>query len=169
MVVQATNTGFDVQSAQFDLAIPGGGVGAFPSGCKAEWNAPDNGWGEQYGGVSSRSDCSDLPTVLQPGCNFRWDWMMGADNPDVMYERVMCPAELTNKTNCTRNDDGVSPSAAPLSSTANRAASSSRSPTSIPPVGSSTQSLYGQCGGSEWMGPTVCAAGASCARQNDCT
>jgi len=49
MIVQATNTGGDLNSNQFDLAIPGGGVGIF-NGCTTEWGAPSSGWGAQYGG-----------------------------------------------------------------------------------------------------------------------
>jgi len=49
MIVQATNTGGDLNSNQFDLAIPGGGVGIF-NGCTNEWGAPSSGWGAQYGG-----------------------------------------------------------------------------------------------------------------------
>lgn len=36
LIVQATNTGGDLGSNQFDLAIPGGGVGIF-NGCTQEW------------------------------------------------------------------------------------------------------------------------------------
>ncbi|KAF4604638.1 hypothetical protein EYR40_003412 [Pleurotus pulmonarius] len=58
MVVQATNTGGDLGSNHFDILMPGGGVGIF-NGCPAQfgsWNG-----GAQYGGVSSRSECSNLP------------------------------------------------------------------------------------------------------------
>jgi hypothetical protein len=36
MIVQATNVGSDVGEGQFDLAIPGGGVGLF-NACTAQW------------------------------------------------------------------------------------------------------------------------------------
>lgn len=36
MIVQATNIGADVGEGQFDLAIPGGGVGLF-NACTKEW------------------------------------------------------------------------------------------------------------------------------------
>ncbi|KAK4626309.1 Endoglucanase [Fulvia fulva] len=104
MIVQATNTGSDVGEGQFDLAMPGGGVGQF-NGCDTEWGAPSGGWGQQYGGISSNS-CSSFPTALQPGCNFRFgDWFEGADNPTVDYKQVTCPTELTAKTGCVRTDD----------------------------------------------------------------
>lgn len=168
MIVQATNIGFDVSSTQFDLAIPGGGVGAFTSGCTKEWNAPAGGWGQQFGGVSSRADCSTLPSALQPGCNFRFDWMHGADNPAITYERVTCPAELTNKTNCKRADDGTSSS----SPSARISSNGQTSQTLLTTTGHSptiaAQTLYGQCGGTQWTGPTACPDSASCKFQNDC-
>ncbi|GAB7351704.1 hypothetical protein MBLNU459_g2295t1 [Dothideomycetes sp. NU459] len=133
LIVQATNTGGDLGSNQFDLAMPGGGVGIF-NGCTAEWGAPSSGWGAQYGGISSDT-CSTFPTALQPGCDFRFDWFEGADNPTVDFEQITCPSELTAKTGCTR--DGESPvpyasgsgsastSAAATSSATSAAASSS--------------------------------------------
>lgn len=50
MVVQVTNTGSDLSKNNFDIAIPGGGVGLF-NGCSNQWNAPVDGWGDRYGGV----------------------------------------------------------------------------------------------------------------------
>ena len=65
MIVHATNTGGDVGSTQFDIAMPGGGFGIF-DGCSKEWNATSDVWGAQYGG-SSTNTCSSFPTALQPG------------------------------------------------------------------------------------------------------
>jgi len=106
-VVQATNTGGDLSSNQFDLSIPGGGVGIF-NGCTAEWGAPSSGWGAQYGGVSARSDCDSFPDALKDGCYFRFDWFEGADNPTVSFTQVECPAALTAKSGCVRADDSIS-------------------------------------------------------------
>lgn len=110
MIVQATNTGGDLGSNQFDISvssaslfpppyegrtntkkkqIPGGGVGIF-NGCTAEWGAPSGGWGAQYGGISTNT-CSTFPAALQAGCNWRFDWFMGADNPTVDFTQVACP------------------------------------------------------------------------------
>ncbi|KAL8993127.1 MAG: hypothetical protein Q9169_006583 [Polycauliona sp. 2 TL-2023] len=107
MIVQATNTGNDVSGTQFDLAIPGGGFGQF-DGCSKEWKATSDVWGAQYGGPST-NQCSKFPTALQPGCGFRWGWMKGADNPNVKYETVACPAEIVAKSGCSVN--GYSPPA----------------------------------------------------------
>ncbi|EME46279.1 glycoside hydrolase family 45 protein [Dothistroma septosporum NZE10] len=100
MIVQATNTGSDVSEGQFDLAMPGGGVGLF-NGCTAEWGAPSGGWGAQYGGISSNT-CSTFPSALQPGCSFRFDWFEGADDPTVDYQKVTCPRAITAKSGCVR-------------------------------------------------------------------
>ncbi|ELU42759.1 glycosyl hydrolase family 45 domain-containing protein [Rhizoctonia solani AG-1 IA] len=83
MIVQTTNTGGDLGNNHFDLMIPGGGVGIFGQGCASQYGAPSTGWGAQYGGVSSRSQCSQLPSALQAGCNWRFDWFQNADNPSV--------------------------------------------------------------------------------------
>jgi hypothetical protein len=41
MIVQATNVGADVGEGQFDLAIPGGGVGLF-NACTKQWGKGEN-------------------------------------------------------------------------------------------------------------------------------
>ncbi|MEI8634903.1 hypothetical protein P4S72_28405 [Vibrio sp. PP-XX7] len=38
MIVQALNIGYDVSGGQFDLLVPGGGVGAF-NACSAQWGS----------------------------------------------------------------------------------------------------------------------------------
>ncbi|KAI9024662.1 endo-glucanase RCE3 [Hyaloraphidium curvatum] len=101
LVVQITNSGGDVGSGQFDLMMPGGGLGIF-DGCSAQFGVDANTWGARYGGVSSDSQCSVLPSVLQPGCHWRFGWFMGADNPNVRYQQVVCPAALTAKSGCSR-------------------------------------------------------------------
>ncbi|KAI9682265.1 MAG: hypothetical protein M1817_000319 [Caeruleum heppii] len=104
MVVQATNTGADLGDNQFDLAIPGGGVGLF-NACTKQYGAPSSGWGAQYGGISSGDSCSTFPEPIKPGCNFRWDFMAGADNPTVDFKEVTCPAALVAKTGCGRKGE----------------------------------------------------------------
>ncbi|RAL58687.1 hypothetical protein DID88_002993 [Monilinia fructigena] len=137
MIVQATNTGGDLGSNQFDLAIPGGGVGIF-NGCTAEFGAPSSGWGSQYGGVSAASSCSTFPTALQPGCNFRFGWFQGADNPTVDFKQVECPAALTKSTGCKRADDSSMP--APDASGSASASPAASTPASSSPAPASTSS-----------------------------
>ncbi|OBZ81286.1 Endoglucanase-5, partial [Choanephora cucurbitarum] len=102
MVVQVTNTGGDLGANHFDLQLPGGGVGIF-NGCQSQWGAPGDGWGQRYGGVSSVSECSSLPSALQAGCKFRFNWFKNADNPTMTFKEVTCPSELTSRTGCSRN------------------------------------------------------------------
>jgi len=104
MIVQVTNTGSDLSNNHFDIQMPGGGVGIF-NGCSAQWQAGNDGWGSRYGGVSSASQCSQLPTQLQSGCKWRFEWFQNADNPSVTFERVQCPKELTDITGCIPPDD----------------------------------------------------------------
>jgi len=104
MIVQITNTGTDLSDNHFDIQMPGGGVGIF-NGCSSQWGAPGSGWGAQYGGISSASQCNDLPAQLRDGCNWRFDWFKNADNPSVTFERVQCPKELTDITGCIPQDD----------------------------------------------------------------
>ncbi|GME70689.1 unnamed protein product [Ambrosiozyma monospora] len=104
MVVQVTNTGEYSDDHHFDLAMPGGGVGGYPDGCTNEFGSGYT-WGKTYGGISSLSDCDNIPEILQEGCRFRFQWLQGADNPTVSYEQVVCPSELTSISGCTRNDE----------------------------------------------------------------
>ncbi|KAK4155539.1 glycoside hydrolase [Chaetomidium leptoderma] len=101
MIVQASNTGGDLGNNHFDIAMPGGGVGLF-NACTNQYGAPSNGWGQRYGGVSSKSECDGFPAALKAGCNWRFDWFMGADNPAVTFKEVTCPSELTSKSGCSR-------------------------------------------------------------------
>ena len=83
----------------FDIMMPGGGVGIF-NGCSSQWGAPSNGWGARYGGISSASQCSQLPAALQKGCQFRFGWFKNADNPAVNFQEVPCPSQLTSISGC---------------------------------------------------------------------
>jgi hypothetical protein len=115
--------------------IPGGGVGIF-NGCTTEWGAPSSGWGAQYGGISSASDCASFPEALQAGCNWRFGWFEGADNPTVSFTQVACPAALTANTGCIRADDTSEPAAAAASGSAVAAVATS----SADPVATSAES-----------------------------
>lgn len=100
MLVQYVNTGSDLANNHFDIAIPGGGVGLFPLGCQRQWNASSHGWGDRYGGVHTKEECSELPRPLQGGCRFRFDFMEGVPNPNVTFYQVKCPPELVAITGC---------------------------------------------------------------------
>ena len=88
--------------SSFWRQIPGGGVGQF-NACTQQYGAPSNGWGDRYGGIHSKSDCAGFPEKLKAGCNWRFDWFGGSDNPSVTFKQVTCPSELTAKSQCKRN------------------------------------------------------------------
>ncbi|KAF7282830.1 hypothetical protein GWI33_001968 [Rhynchophorus ferrugineus] len=104
MIVQLTNTGgtssVNGTENNIEIAIPGGGVGYYTQGCKSQWNAPDLGWGAQYGGVETEEACNDLPWQLQAGCKFRWTFLNGCSNPPATFQQVVCPQEIVNISGC---------------------------------------------------------------------
>lgn len=99
MIVQITNTGGDLQSNHFDIAIPGGGEGLF-QGCTKQYS--NFSGGSRYGGVSSAKECHLLPKKLVQGCLWRFDWFMNTNNPRILFQEVVCPEILTNITKCKR-------------------------------------------------------------------
>jgi len=120
MIVQAINVGSDVANGQFDISIPGGGVGMYDA-CSKQWgitNASD--LGEVYGGFLPRcksmvgrtngqaiKDCvmqscknvfeAHNLTELAAGCRWFVDWFQAADNPAINYKEVACPDQLSSK------------------------------------------------------------------------
>lgn len=153
--------------------MPGGGFGIF-NGCTTEWGTPAGGWGAQYGGITSRSQCDSFPTALQSGCYWRFDWFQDADNPTVTFQQVECPAALTAKSGCVRADDSIpeTPTGASVVPTYTGADSggsttSSSASTSTGSSGGGTVPKYGQCGGQGWTGGTVCETGSTCTYSSD--
>lgn len=101
MIVQVTNSGGDLNQNQFNLQIPGGGVGFHTHGCSNQFSGSYS-WGQRYGGVNQRSDCANLPIALQAGCYWRFDWFRNAVNPNISFKQVVCPSVLTDQTQCVR-------------------------------------------------------------------
>ena len=116
LIVMVTNIGGDVQSGQFDILIPGGGVGMFNGCASMGWG----GQGEQYGGLlsdcekevgydgdllSKRKECltNKCNSVFsgdsdaKKGCMFLAEFMHAAGNPEHNYVEVECPDVLKNK------------------------------------------------------------------------
>jgi len=60
-------------------------------------------WGNQNDGYTNRSDCANLPSQLQHGCYWRFDWFQNAQHPSVFWTPVTCPAALTSLTGCIRS------------------------------------------------------------------
>ncbi|XP_023029506.1 endoglucanase [Leptinotarsa decemlineata] len=100
MLAQITNAGSDLHANQFDIAIPGGGVGLH-NGCDLQWHSGPDGWGDRVMGIDTREECDTLlPEPLRSGCYFRFDFMEGIPNPDVSFKQVKCPKELIANTGC---------------------------------------------------------------------
>ncbi|KAI1438071.1 RlpA-like double-psi beta-barrel-protein domain-containing protein-containing protein [Xylaria sp. CBS 124048] len=140
MIVQSTNTGGDLGSNQFDLMMPGGGVGLF-DGCSVEFGQPLPG--QQDGGVSSDADCDDanMPEILRAGCHWRFGWFMNADNPNVNFKQVACPTEILAVSNCKRTDDGSFPAALQASSPQIQSSSTAAAATAASPAATSSSSV----------------------------
>jgi len=125
MIVQALNIGYDVGGGQFDVLIPGGGVGAF-NACSTQWGVSASELGAQYGGFLSqcksqlgysatsaqykacvKDRCQAIfasrgLTELDAGCRWFADWYEAADNPSIVYKEVVCPAELVARSGMNR-------------------------------------------------------------------
>ena len=127
MVVQATNTGGDVGAGQFDLLIPGGGVGQF-NACSNQWGVGSSELGATYGGFLATCKqqmgagnhagvkscvmqrCTSVfgargLTKLEAGCRWFVEWFQVADNPALVYKEVACPQELKSR-GMNRNTSG---------------------------------------------------------------
>ena len=124
MIVMASNIGMDVAggnanlpAGQFDLMVPGGGVGAFDA-LSTQVNGANVNWGAGFGGfltecqnqlgydatMAAYQTCikdmcdaafgnAGLPNLLR-GCHWFADWYMAADNPTYYIEEVECPQYL---------------------------------------------------------------------------
>jgi hypothetical protein len=125
MIVQAINIGYDVSNNQFDLMIPGGGVGRY-NACADQWGVSNSELGAQYGGFLSAckdrlgwnaslqqyKDCvaercrsvfgARGLTQLQRGCQWFVDWFQAADNPRLSFQEVQCPTALTGLSGMRR-------------------------------------------------------------------
>lgn len=127
LVVMASNIGMDVAggnpdlpAGQFDLMVPGGGVGAFDALSTQVNKGADFNWGAGFGGFLTECQKGDncgtegslecyqtcvkdmcdaafadggLPNLLR-GCHWFADWYMAADNPTYYIEEVECPQYL---------------------------------------------------------------------------
>ncbi len=112
MIVQVINIG-NITSGQFDLLIPGGGVGAMGAGCPAQWGSSVD-LGQTNGGLLSecggdpncmkgkcQSAFGSFPNLLA-GCNWFTGWFSSADNPNLVYKQVSCPSQLTSKSGISK-------------------------------------------------------------------
>ncbi|HMA97142.1 MAG TPA: hypothetical protein VKP30_30870, partial [Polyangiaceae bacterium] len=107
MIVQVINIG-GIGGGQFDLLIPGGGVGDF-NACSTQWGSSD--LGAQYGGFMLgcngdkgcvQNKCNTVfanKPLLKAGCDWFLGWFNGADNPTLKYAQLAtCPDAITAKS-----------------------------------------------------------------------
>jgi hypothetical protein len=119
LIVMATNIGYDVSGGQFDIMIPGGGVGYY-NGCASILGT---NLGQQYGGLLSdcensvgyslsdddmytqRKECLvnkcnsvfSSKATAKAGCLFLANFMEAAGNPVVTYQQIQCPDVLKER------------------------------------------------------------------------
>ncbi len=109
MIVQIINIG-GIAANQFDLLIPGGGVGANNActGGSAQWSGANIG--DTTGGMLTT--CKDSGSCVQQmcqaafgnmpqllaGCNWVTDWFHAADNPQLLYKQIACPSDISAKS-----------------------------------------------------------------------
>jgi len=116
LIVMTSNKGGDVTQGQFDILIPGGGVGAF-NAFSDQIGVSKEKLGKQYGGLLSdcevetnyvgskyqeclRDKCNDVfsgNATLREGCLFYADWFKAAGNPTMQYKEVECPQYLIDR------------------------------------------------------------------------
>jgi hypothetical protein len=123
LIVMTSNMGGDVQGGQFDVLIPGGGVGQFDAFSNdkpyGQLSVSKSQLGEQYGGLLSACEkeesynsakyksclttkCSIFTNqTLKDGCLFYANWMEAANNPTMIYKEIACPDYLLNKYKAT--------------------------------------------------------------------
>ena len=107
MIVQVINNG-GVAGDQFDLLIPGGGVGAL-NGCANQWGVSNSDLGAQYGGFLAgcngstscvQQKCQTIfgnkPDLLA-GCNWFLGWFGAADNPNMVVKEIACPQMIKDR------------------------------------------------------------------------
>ncbi|KAF1996185.1 glycoside hydrolase family 45 protein [Amniculicola lignicola CBS 123094] len=111
MIVQASNTAYDVKANRFSLAVPGGNTTS--DTCAKQFGVEQTVFGEMGSGVTSLENCDSLPDALKPGCEWRFNWFNDTLYPTANFKRVTCPTELTSKTGCIRKDENASSSLSP--------------------------------------------------------
>ncbi len=125
LIIMASNVGYDVGSGQFDIMIPGGGVGAFDALSK-QIGVSKSELGEGYGGfyttcenrlgadasVAQFKDCvaqqcksvfKETNETLYDGCMWFVNWFEAANNPVTLFKEVECPQYLVDKYTSTIN------------------------------------------------------------------
>lgn len=127
LIIMASNVGYDVAGGQFDIMIPGGGVGNFDALTKQlEYlGGASSFMGERSGGIYTTcenehgpdADVKEFKECVTEGCNnafggnktllqgCMWfvDWYETANNPVTLFKQVECPQYLVDKFASTLN------------------------------------------------------------------
>lgn len=126
--------------------------------------------------------CPQVGATNNYGYSYHFDIMAQSevfgDNVVVNFEPVACPGQATSdwetcvcygQTETDETPVGMTPGGSnpsPLTSTTTTKTTTTETTTTETTIttttGGATQTLYGQCGGSGWTGPTACASGATC-------
>ena len=116
LLVMASNIGYDVNGGQFDIMIPGGGVGTY-NGCYGIFSG---NLGAQYGGLLSDCEnevgyggddntiytrrkeclvdkCNTFSGDAKSGCLFLANFLEAAGNPLHSFKEVECPQVLKDR------------------------------------------------------------------------
>ena len=117
--------------------------------------------------------CPPVGGTNQYGYSYHFDLMAQSpligDNPIVNFEPVACPGQaVSDWDTCVcygQTATDTTPNGLTTGGTQPASATSSNAPTTTGSSGA-TQTLYGQCGGIGWTGPTVCASPATCVEEN---
>lgn len=115
MIVQVVNIG-NIGANQFDIMVPGGGIGQNPQACPTQWGVSASALGDIYGGLlltcqnqnrdyatqnsCTLSACAQVfnksnETKLLSGCQWVVNWFQGASNPKIVYQPIACPSAIT--------------------------------------------------------------------------
>lgn len=100
--------------------MPGGNTTS-SDGCATQYGVSQSVFGQDHTGVTSKDDCQNLPGPMRSACEWRFDWLQDASFPryvplpagtatlltfhSASFKRVVCPSEITAKTDCVRNDE----------------------------------------------------------------
>lgn len=123
--------------------------------------------------------CPTVGGTNQFGYSYHFDIMAQSeifgDNPIVEFEPVTCPGQATSDwSTCVcygQQADDTTPVGLTTGSNipvgGSTLTTSTQSAASTISLSGGTQTLYGQCGGEGWIGPTTCALAATCQEQNE--
>ena len=125
LIIMSSNVGYDVGSGQFDIMIPGGGVGLFDALSK-QLGVNKSDLGKEYGGFYSTCEdqlgadasaaqfkscvsqkCESVfkgrNSTMYDGCMWFVNWFEAANNPVTLFKQVECPQYLVDKYTSTIN------------------------------------------------------------------